>query len=514
MLGIIIRVKYWACRHRQQQCMVPALAPAIFYLSECVAAAAQHIFRPWTVIADNILSELAVLYFGKTVSLGFKIAINFVLPNSVPIAQQNDVKLVVHSMELHSKSAIDQFDPAVVFSVPFPADVSAQFLDSQWVFDLKECLPIRMSAYFKPCIIANGLHQLLFFDCHDVHILPSSLCAIQMLLAIAVENAMAQLHLYDTAALTSAHFHSDQLIHGFVPICSCGVLWLYSCPSKDQMLCGTHLVFSSTSAAFVNLFALYSQTGLALQMTSACEYIGLNIIWDRQARLLYLSQAVMIDCFLAKHFSGIMTSHYLGGHALLYNAVGLHDLVPESLYPCAASCQVKSGSLSITHYPAVPDPGLMHGMHLAVGVWLNLGGTTWITLFFLANLVLFLSLDQDQVTDPSCECVSYSYSAGLQLLRYLRHFIRDLWYLGIDVADIFRILVDHVVNLAWHGQLVLQCGLIRLILISQSGCGKTWHYSAGYLSVRCQSCTLLVFFFLCCPSIGGLCFQLCPLVTH
>ncbi len=89
----------------------------------------------------------------------------------------------------------------------------------------------------------------------------------------------------------------------FVPISSCGALWLYYRPPNDQMLLGTNVddfLLSSTSTSLANSFALHFGGRFTCKMTIAREYIGLHIIRDLQARRIYMSQAMLIDRLLDK----------------------------------------------------------------------------------------------------------------------------------------------------------------------------------------------------------------------
>ena len=104
-------------------------------------------------------------------------------------------------------------------------------------------------------------------------------------------------------------------------------------------------------------------------MTIAREYVGLHIIRDRQARRIYLSQAMLIDRLLEKEFSGIMTREGLTGNDLRYNPDSALRKW-ESLCPCATPFDYKMSRISVADCPAVPDPGLIHWMQVTVGVLL------------------------------------------------------------------------------------------------------------------------------------------------
>jgi hypothetical protein len=70
---------------------------------------------------------------------------------------------------------------------------------------------------FKARIVANGLLQILGFDCHDVYAPMVPMFEIKMLLAIAAAKDMALFHLDTTTAFIFAELKPDEVIYCFPP---------------------------------------------------------------------------------------------------------------------------------------------------------------------------------------------------------------------------------------------------------------------------------------------------------
>ena len=90
------------------------------------------------------------------------------------------------------------------------------------------------------------------------------------------------------------------------------------------------------------------------------------IIRDRDARKIYLTQALLINHLLETEFAGIMQREGLTGNDLRYNpGQALHKW--EALCPCSTPFDSKMSRISVADCPAMPDPRPVHWMQGVFG---------------------------------------------------------------------------------------------------------------------------------------------------
>ncbi len=96
------------------------------------------------------------------------------------------------------------------------------------------------------------------------------------------------------------------------------------------------------------------------------SFVGIDILWGRDACKMYLSQAALIDRLLEQEFAGIMHSDNLTSNYLCYNpGKELHKW--EQLCPCSTLFDYKMPKLSLVDSPAQPDLAPVHWVQIAVG---------------------------------------------------------------------------------------------------------------------------------------------------
>jgi hypothetical protein len=312
--------------------------------------------------------------------------------------------------ELHAHDDVDR------------PDASVQVLDTKWVFDLKINTSTRMIERFKTRIVANGQPQILGFDCFDVHAPTVPMCEIKLLLAFAAFHDMELYQMDTTTAFISAALKPGELIYcnpprgvdlglgsnglprvwklnaplegtrpaamrwtqtsgipiqsfGFVPIGSGGAFWMYNRPPDVMLLC-THVddfLLAASTLALAERFHAHYRLHHLCKFGLAATFVGIDIIRDRSARRIYLSQATLIDRLLEQEFAGIMRRENLTGNDLRYNPGKVLNKW-EQLCPCATPFDYKMPRLSNADSPEVIDAALVHWMQVVVG-----------TLFYILN---------------------------------------------------------------------------------------------------------------------------------
>jgi hypothetical protein len=139
----------------------------------------------------------------------------------------------------------------------------------------------------------------------------------------------------------------------------------------------------------------------------AGTFVGIIILWDRNARKMYLSQAVLIDSLLEQEFAGIMRSENLISNDLRYNpGKELHKW--EQLCPCSTPFDYKMPKLSLVDSPAQPDHALVHWMQVAVG-----------TLMYILN-------SRPDLTHSVHQVARYVHNPGPAHVKALDHILRYL----------------------------------------------------------------------------------------
>jgi hypothetical protein len=292
---------------------------------------------------------------------------------------------------------------------------SVQVLDTKWVFDLKINTSTRMIERFKTRIVANGQPQILGFDCYDVHAPTIPMAEIKLLLGICAYRDMELFQMDTTTAFISAALKPGEIIYcnppsgvdlglgsnglprvwklraplegtrpaamrwtqsssipiqsfGFVPIGSGGAFWIYYHPPDEMLLC-THVddfLLSATTSSLARRFYAHYSLSHDCKFFVARTYVGIDILRDRDARKMYLSQTTLIDRLLEQEFAGIMRRENLTKNDLQYNpGKDLHKW--EQLCPCSTPFDYKMPKLSIVDSPEIPDLALVHWMQVAVG---------------------------------------------------------------------------------------------------------------------------------------------------
>jgi len=292
---------------------------------------------------------------------------------------------------------------------------SVQVLDTKWVFDLKINTTTRMIDRFKTRIVANGQPQILGFDCYDVHSSTIPMPEIKLLLAICAYRDMELFQMDTTTAFISAALKPGEIIYcnppsgvdlglgsnglprvwklraplegtrpaamrwtqsssipirrlGFVPIGSGGAFWMYYHPPDEMYLC-THVddfLLSATTTPLAQRFHAHYALSYACKFFLARTFVGLDILRDRDARKMFLSQTALIDRLLEQEFEGIMRRENLTRNDLHYNP-GQEMHKWEQLCPCSTPFDYKMPKLSIIDSPAQPDPALVHWIQVAAG---------------------------------------------------------------------------------------------------------------------------------------------------
>ena len=95
---------------------------------------------------------------------------------------------------------------------------------------------------------------------------------------------------------------------GFVPIGSGGAFWMYHHPPDDMLLC-THVddfLLAASSLSLARRFHTHYSLHHDCKFFIAGTFVGIDIIRDRDARKMYLSQATLIDRLFEQEFGGIM----------------------------------------------------------------------------------------------------------------------------------------------------------------------------------------------------------------
>jgi hypothetical protein len=130
------------------------------------------------------------------------------------------------------------------------------------------------------------------------------------------------------------------------------------------MLLGTHVddfMLAASSTALAYKFASHFGQYFSCKKIIAREFVRMYIIRDRDARKIYLSQALLIDRLLETEFAVIMQREGLTGNDLRYNpGQALHKW--EALCSCSAPFDSKMSRISVADCPAMPDPRLVHWM--------------------------------------------------------------------------------------------------------------------------------------------------------
>ena len=292
---------------------------------------------------------------------------------------------------------------------------SVQVLDTKWVFDLKINSSTRMIELFKTRIVANGQPQILGFDCYDVHAPTIPMPEIKLLLAICAHRDMELFQMDTTTAFISAALKPGELIYcnpprgvdlglgangfprvwklraplegtrpaamrwtqsssipiqsfGFVAIGSGGAFWMYHHPPDEMLLC-THVddfLLASSSLALAKRFRAHYSLHHDCKFFIAGTFVGIDIVRDRDARKMYLSQAALIDRLLEQEFAGIMSRENLSSNDLRFNP-GQHLHKWEQLCPCSTPFDYKMPKLSKVDSPAIPDPVLVHRLQVVAG---------------------------------------------------------------------------------------------------------------------------------------------------
>ena len=144
-----------------------------------------------------------------------------------------------------------------------------------------DCLDHKIEV-FKALVVADGLPQLLYFDCFHVHSPTFPICQITLALAVAAAKDMAFCRHDTTKGFICARL--SQLKSGEVIYChspqdvdiECGAaLWLYIRPPDDSMLLGTQVdtfMLAASSANVADKFAAYFGKSFLGTKSIACGF--------------------------------------------------------------------------------------------------------------------------------------------------------------------------------------------------------------------------------------------------
>ena len=333
---------------------------------------------------------------------------------------------------------------------------SVQVLETTWVFDLKINSKTRMIERFKTRIVANGQPQILGFDCYDVHAPTIPMPEIKLLLGICAYRDMELCQMDTPTAFISAALKPGEIIYcnpprdvdlgigtnglprvwklraplegtrpaamrwtqsssipirsfGFVPIGSGGAFWMYHNPPDEMFLC-THVddfLLAATSLSLAKRFHAHYSLHHDCKFFIAGTFVGMDIIRDRDARRMYLSQAALIDRLLEQEFEGIMSRENLTGNDLRYNpGQALHKW--EQLCPCSTPFDYKMPKLSLVDSPAIPDPVLVHRLQVVAG-----------TLMYILN-------SRPNLTHSFHQLARFVHNPGPAHIKALDHILRYL----------------------------------------------------------------------------------------
>ncbi len=97
-----------------------------------------------------------------------------------------------------------------------------------------------------------------------------------------------------------------------------GAFWMYNHPPDEMLLC-THvddILLSATTVSLARRFYAHCSLSHDCRFLIAGTFVGIDILRDRYARKMYLSQAVLIDCLLEQEFAGIMLRENLTSNDL------------------------------------------------------------------------------------------------------------------------------------------------------------------------------------------------------
>ena len=196
---------------------------------------------------------------------------------------------------------------------------------------------------------------------------------------------------------------------GFVPIGSGGAFWMYHHTPDDMLLC-THVddfLLAASSLCLARRFHAHYSLHHDCKFFIAGTFVGIDIIRDRDARKMYLSQATLIDRLLEQEFEGIMCREQLTSNDLRYNpGKDLHKW--EQLCPCSTPFDYKMPKLSLVDSPEIPDPALVHWMQVAVG-----------TLMYILN-------SRPDLTHPVHQVARFVHNPGPAHVKALDHILRYL----------------------------------------------------------------------------------------
>jgi hypothetical protein len=371
--------------------------------------------------------------------------------------------------ELHAHDDVDRPSPSV------------QVLDTKWVFDLKINTTTRMIERFKTRIVANGQPQILGFDCYDVHAPTIPMPEIKLLLAISAYRDMELFQMDTTTAFISAALKPGEIIYcnppsgvdlglgsnglprvwklraplegtrpaamrwtqsssipirsfGFVPIGSGGAFWMYYHPPDEMLLC-THVddfLLSATTGPLARRFYAHYSLSHDCKFFVAGTYVGIDVLRDRDARKMYLSQTALIDRLLEQEFAGIMRRENLTSNDLHYNpGKELHKW--EQLCPCSTPFDYKMPKLSLVDSPSQPDLALVHWMQVTVG-----------TLMYILN-------SRPDLTHSVHQVARFVHNPGPPHVKALDHILRYL----AGTGDLCLIVgnwtpVDHRFLMGFH----------------------------------------------------------------
>ena len=143
---------------------------------------------------------------------------------------------------------------------------------------------------------------------------------------------------------------------------------MYHHPPDEMLLC-THVDdFLLSATSFTLAKRLYAHYSLHhdCKFFIAGTFVGIDIVRDRDARKMYISQSALIDRLLESEFNGIMSREELTGNDLSFNpGQQLHKW--EQLCPCSTPFDYKMPKLSSIDSHAEPDHALVHRMQVVVG---------------------------------------------------------------------------------------------------------------------------------------------------
>jgi hypothetical protein len=141
---------------------------------------------------------------------------------------------------------------------------------------------------------------------------------------------------------------------GFVPIGS--AFWMYNHP-PDAMLLGTHVhdfLLSDTALSLARLLYAHLSLSHDCKVFTAGTFVGLDIIWDRDASNMYLSRLLSLIVCLSKNLQ------------VSCNMRIQIAIILDSICPCSTLFDYKMPKLSIGDSPALPDLALVQWMQVAV----------------------------------------------------------------------------------------------------------------------------------------------------